>query len=87
MITPEQMAALAEKSLDGSEEGRWLARFEKDIEQAAKKGHRSVFLCFADCGSAELWAVSRLWKRGFRISRHRENSGGCMQDPAYYAAW
>lgn len=87
MITPEQMAALAEKSIEGSEEGKCLARFERDIEQAAKKGRRSVILCFVDCGPAERWAVNRIERRGFRISRHRENIGGRVQDPAYYAEW
>ena len=82
MITPESMAAIS-KAVGNP----WVARFEKDIEEAARRGKRCTLLCYTDCGDEQRSAIKDLEDRGFSITVHREVSGGVLQSPGYYAEW
>lgn len=66
---------------------KYVAKFERLIQGAAKDGKRGVILCYADCNADEHAAISVLERRGFSIVRRSENIGGTMQHPAYYAEW
>lgn len=66
---------------------KYVAKFERLIQGAAKDGKRGVLLCYADCNADEHAAISVLERRGFSIVRRSENIGGTMQRPAYYAEW
>ena len=87
MVTPESMAELAKSSsLNGCCSKR-LKQFERDIESAARVGFRSVLLCYTDCGAASITAIKVLEERGFRVVVRRENIGGTLQHPGFYAEW
>lgn len=68
-------------------ENKHVAEFERLIKKAAENGDRGVLLCYTDCNADEHAALTVLERRGFSIVRRRENVGGTMQYPAYYAEW
>ncbi len=75
------------RSMASRSGNKHITEFEGLIERAAKDGKRGVLLCYADCNADEHAAISVLERRGFSIVRRRENIGGTMQHPAYYAEW
>lgn len=82
MITPESMAAISKNV-----QNPWIARFEKEIEEAARSGMRCTLLCYTDCGDEQRSALKDIEDRGFSITVHRETIGGALQSPGYYAGW
>ena len=75
------------RRISSRSENPYISRFEKEIKQAAEDGDRGVLLCYTDCCSNAHAALAVLESRGFMIVRRRENIGGVMQHPAYYAEW
>lgn len=68
-------------------ENKHVTEFERLIKKAAENGDRGVLLCYTDCNADKHAALTVLERRGFSIVRRRENVGGTMQYPAYYAEW
>lgn len=48
---------------------KYVAKFERLIQGAAKDGKRGVLLCYTDCNADEHAAISVLERRGFSIVR------------------
>ena len=83
------LTAAEARALSGEDKvGEILKGFEREIRRSAERGERDALLQYTDLTSgAHREAFERLRKRGFRVETHRENCGGVLQDPAWYAFW